>query len=458
MKCRIDGMKKNFLLVDDEEGIREILSFFVEDMSAGKATIFYADSGNKANAILSSERIDVCICDHNMPDGMGPVVLQHIFEQKLATKYVLCSTVVPSDDPVNYPADKVYFNIQKPEIYQGMELLFQKLTAEIPQSSTSESNLNHNEFTPVTGDFLALLLFAPANVYIRLSETKVVKCFNKNDIFDQAEKEKYSSKGVHTFYLQNSGRKNEIMFAIKKRIREFLTGTDLMMTDRLALTHHQICEMIKLEGLTSEHQEMVKDTISQTAKIISTNQKLTALWERIEMVGDYPSQLYTLQIMIASLALKKLSWNSEATFMKIGIAAFLQDITLDDLTLIKIRDYAHFFQVKDTLSESDRKKFLDHPVAASQLVTKFSEIPPDVDRIVLEQHEMPNGNGFPKMLNATHTGPLSCLFILSGIVAREMLERKSNISRAEFIARFEAEGYNKGNYREIFEAIRDTLT
>ena len=439
------------LIVDDEEAIREILGFFVDEIVGPDSKIVQAESGQAAILELKKDQYDICICDHNMPNGMGPSVLKFITEEKMPVKFVLCSTVTPSDDPVNYPAELVFGNIQKPEIFKGVEQVFSKL------------NVNENDewksvdYIPVTIEFLSVILFAPSDVYIRLSEKKVVKCLNKNDIFDQNEKEKYKAKSINTLFLKTEGDKSLILTNIRKRIKDFLTGSEMKVTDRLALTHHQMSEMIKLEGMTPEHQEMVRETIFQTAKIISLNPKLCDFWDRLDMLGEYPSQVYTLQVVLASAALKKLSWFSESTFVKLSLAAFVQDITLNNLELIKIKDYVHFQKEKDKFTEQERQMYLLHPQAACELVASFRDIPPDVDRIVLEQHEMPNGNGFPKMLSANHTSPLSCLFIISGLLAKLMIERKGPYNKAEFMQKFSNDGYNKGNYKEVFEAIAEVL-
>ena len=439
------------LIVDDEEAIREILGFFVDEIAGPESKIVHAESGQAAIAELKKEKFDLCICDHNMPNGMGPSVLKFITEEKMSVKFVLCSTVTPSDDPVNYPAELVFGNIQKPEIFKGVEHVFSML--KIAENDEWKSV----DYIPVTIEFLALILFAPADVYIRLSEKKVVKCLNKNDIFDQTEKEKYKAKAINTLFLKTEGDKSLILTNIRRRIKDFLTGSEMRVTDRLALTHHQMCEMIKLEGMTPEHQEMVRETIFQTAKIINLNSKLSDFWDRLDMLGDYPSQVYTLQVVIASATFKNLSWFSESTFIKLSLAAFVQDITLSNLELIKIIDYVQFQKEKEKFSEEERQMYLHHPQAACELIAGFRDIPSDVDRLVLEQHEMPNGNGFPRMLNANQTGPLSCLFILSGLLAKIMIDNKGPIHKAEFIQKFSSEGYNKGNYKEIFEAMAEIL-
>jgi response regulator RpfG family c-di-GMP phosphodiesterase len=453
--CSVDKLDMKILIVDDEVGILEILTFFVEENAPKNSQILQANGGKKAIEILNKDSIDLCICDHNMPVGMGPIVLDHIIKNKLPTKFVLCSTVIPSDDPVNYPAAHIFANVQKPEIFQGIETIFEKLKT--GQSQTTEVILDSTEFLPVTTDFLNLLLFAPSDVYIRLSDKKMVKCLNRNSIFTKKENQKYHDKGITTLYLKTENDKTLLLSIIKKRIREFLTGNVITLANRLALSHHQICEMIKLEGMTPEHQEMVKETITQSAKIISSNDKLNDYWERFDLLGDYPSQVYTLQILIASMVLKKLDRASSDTMMKISLAAFLQDITLDNVELLKMKDYQDFIKNKNKFTDEEQKKFLAHPQTTCDLIAKCRELPEDVDRIILEQHEAPNGNGFPKRLNANQTTSLSCLLILSGLMAKLILEKKSKLTKIEFVNYFQQEGYNKGNYKEVFDAIRDIL-
>ncbi|MDD4976047.1 MAG: hypothetical protein PHY93_16955, partial [Bacteriovorax sp.] len=82
------------------------------------------------------------------------------------------------------------------------------------------------------------------------------------------------------------------------------------------------------------------------------------------------------------------------------------------------------------------------------------EIPPDIDRILLEQHEMPDGNGFPRKLNANQLGPLSCVFILTGILARHVLKEKNSFDVSAFCTLLEEQGYSRGNFKEAFDVIR----
>lgn len=66
-------MPKNILVVDDEPGIRHMVSF---ELSARGYKVHTADSGVKALEILGAEPVDLVITDMRMPvmDGLDTVI------------------------------------------------------------------------------------------------------------------------------------------------------------------------------------------------------------------------------------------------------------------------------------------------------------------------------------------------------------------------------------------------
>ena len=66
---------KTILVVDDEEGFREI---YCEELREAKAFVLAAASGNEALALAKEYKIDVIISDMNMSDGDGITLLEQI--------------------------------------------------------------------------------------------------------------------------------------------------------------------------------------------------------------------------------------------------------------------------------------------------------------------------------------------------------------------------------------------
>jgi len=54
-----------------------------------------------------------------------------------------------------------------------------------------------------------------------------------------------------------------------------------------------------------------------------------------------------------------------------------------------------------------------HPTHAAALVREFKQLPADVDVIVEQHHELPDGTGFPAGLKHQKISPITAVFILA---------------------------------------------
>lgn len=74
------------LLVDDEEGIREVLA---ANLELDNFKVLTASGGNEAVEILKCNRIDFIISDVRMPKGDGVFLLKHVKENYPHLPHVL---------------------------------------------------------------------------------------------------------------------------------------------------------------------------------------------------------------------------------------------------------------------------------------------------------------------------------------------------------------------------------
>ncbi len=66
----------NVLVVDDFSTMRRLIKKILTDM--GAETIFEAENGANALEVLKREKIDLVICDWNMPSMSGVVLLERV--------------------------------------------------------------------------------------------------------------------------------------------------------------------------------------------------------------------------------------------------------------------------------------------------------------------------------------------------------------------------------------------
>ncbi len=93
--------KKRILVIDDEQGIRELIS---EAMMAEGFQVDSASNGGEAIEFIKDNIYDVAIIDFNLPD-MNGLTLHHqikIIDKELADNTVFISGLVQKKDHLDY--------------------------------------------------------------------------------------------------------------------------------------------------------------------------------------------------------------------------------------------------------------------------------------------------------------------------------------------------------------------
>ena len=86
------------------------------------------------------------------------------------------------------------------------------------------------------------------------------------------------------------------------------------------------------------------------------------------------------------------------------------------------------------------------------MIKELKEMPGEVDFLVLEHHERPDGSGFPTGLMAHQIAPLSTVFIVAHDLMDSMIEQGAEFSLRNFLASVEAT-YQAGTLKQIWKAL-----
>lgn len=445
----------NILIVDDESDIVDINSFYIEEYFLLEHKIIHAVNGQSAIEVLSNQDIDVCICDQNMPNGSGDEVCHFISSKKLKAKFVLCSSAIPSDFPTLFNDKNVYSNIVKPDIETGIKKLFEKLVSD--EICAIELDSSAERFIPISINLLLLLSKMPCDIFICLTEKKCIKCFSKGDIFSVEDKEKFSKKEIYYLFARHGDEDLTLMKFISDILKKMVKSSETLSEQKILDIHSQVSTMLKKYGISEEYCDIAKDSIQNTVKSILNDKDSEFILRRLNLMGEYPSKLYVMQSTICGIMTRKISWCSEPALNKIITVAFFQDITLDSVKLMKIYDYADFKRWNDSFTENEKQHYLNHPIRSKELISKLKNLPADIDKIFLEQHEMPSGDGFPRNLTAKNISPLSALFILTSIISKRILEDRKIEEISSFFDQLEKAGYKNGNFKDVFDNLKKLL-
>ena len=146
-----------------------------------------------------------------------------------------------------------------------------------------------------------------------------------------------------------------------------------------------------------------KASLSTTLKLLKTDQDgSNYLKNHIELLCE----------TICSVG-KTLGWMTEGTLEKLIYVVYMHDVRFSKQPhLARIADLEEFNEKKKSLSTIEQMMYLEGPAYSAMLAAEDIGNSPDVEKILIQQKEKPDGSGFPAGIRSHQLAPLSCLFIL----------------------------------------------
>ena len=297
----------------------------------------------------------------------------------------------------------------------------------------------------------------PYDVYIELTQTKFGKVISKDKFYSHQIIQNYSRKNIKHLFL----KKDEHLKFLDTSIKNLLKIYEAKLSERkkYLLLHLKtaffIHQFIKVASVSDEVNKLTHNFIDSVSHLVRSAENLSELLDNINETGNITfAEQSVATAYVCEKILANMGWTADMTRGKLILAALLQDITLSNDDLIKIRSLndpsLKFF------NENEQEDFKLHPQKSANLATYFNGFS-DVDFILLEQHEHPTGDGFPKGLNSSGLTTISCIFILaSNFVCRMALTTKSPTQYKEIITSMKRV-YNTGNFKDPLKALEKAI-
>ncbi|MBC7396409.1 MAG: HD domain-containing protein [Bdellovibrionales bacterium] len=292
-----------------------------------------------------------------------------------------------------------------------------------------------------------------SDIYVKLSESKYIKVLNQGDIFDEEDLKKYADqKKLDYMYLLKESS-HEFVQKYVLFIKQLIKASKPIPINELAFMHTSVQESVqeltnKL-GFTAEVQELARTQIELTVKSMGKSPSLKNMLRLLEgQKGKYLADHSFLTGYIACAIASQMEWSSKSTFTKLTLAAFMHDIVLTE-TLAACETIAEAQALSPT--ETELREFSRHPYRVAEMVRSMIEVPPDVDAIIFQHHEAPNGGGFPRGITSNHISPLSAVFIVSHDLAKAYLKEQESFSIDGFLKSVQSK-YSQNGFRKILSA------
>lgn len=349
------------------------------------------------------------------------------------------------NETIEYHPQISGYQIDKGETYKFRTVY--KRTARL-----SDRNQNETKYCKIRADYFLNFTKVVCDVFIKISDEKYVRIIARHQEYDNDEIEKYKGRDIHYFYIKEVDYKifiNAITKFFTQRSQEklpkLISNKNLLPT----VCHETVHEIISKIGINEQALILTNNALNETFSLIEKNDIFKLLKSTLHQ-NSFISEFSMLTSYISCAVCKESDLSGPENFLRLSLAAFFADISLDNDELAKV----------ETLNElnisSDKKKkiILNHPIQSAKILEKIDGLPLGVDNIIIKHHERYDGSGFPRGIDYTRIEPLCVIFIISCELAYTLYDTGYN--RDIILGKIldMEEKYIKGSFPKMISAMK----
>ncbi|MES2527690.1 MAG: HD domain-containing phosphohydrolase [Bdellovibrionota bacterium] len=434
-------MQRYLLLVDRDENILELQEATLKYFYGGE--IVTVQSREEAvKSILRLGRPEIIISDLQLlKDGF------HNYLKDSGAYLPLVATSFSKERQVT-PAELTLVTsvLTKPICPEELSHLVKSFT-QAPPTSPTHVPIKHKVACEVaSGKF---------DIYLKLSGTNYVKLTNKGSDFTEAEASKLASKGINEVYIKASESREFLRVweeSLYFRMSRRQDGLDaIIATDCL----EQIERISRAFGWSTETVKASQKIIKEAIIALNKDERMSQLLKKkfSDKGSDYSRHVGLLCYLTCVMCAQVKKPEAQE---KLVMAALMHDLAIDESLYPQIELWnKQASDLEDRSPEVVRYRL--HPLHASQTAQTLDILPPDVDQIILQHHEAPDGSGFPRGLSANRIHYLASMFIIAEDLVH-FLDDGDNLetSITDFLMWGENR-YTQSNFKKIFDEIRPKM-
>jgi HD-GYP domain-containing protein (c-di-GMP phosphodiesterase class II) len=431
---------RQILIVTRKDLLVDVISVFLEGLYPCEITV--ADSSHKIDQFVAAAR------------GLELLILEDerlLSASGRALSDFLAPAIVVSKIPAPpAPTGRRVVHIPPPVNLDALALAFQ-------QVALSEG-APAREFCSVRLEILVLMgrdLFQ--DLYAQLPDQSYEIVLKKGARITLND-ETFGRLARHRFLFVRSEDFADFIKRFANDIQNLSSGPERIfdLGDSITTTqgvHELISSAIPELGFTPELQAATKASIDLAVKAISRDPKLAELIKSLTAMETSYRSWHSVSLCYIACRLSSLmTWDSANTHYKLSLAAFLHDLTVKTESLERVTTLQELETAAGT--EEEKSAFREHPHEAAALSRQMRDFPGDVDHIIAQHHELPNGKGFPLGINHTKISPLAALFIVAHAITEELFDLREKFTLRECVGRLEL-AYSQGYFRRVIAALKE---
>ena len=410
----MNDQPRQILIVTRKDLLVDVISVFLEGLYPCEITV--ADSSLKIDQYVTSARaLDLLILeDERLLSASG-----HSLADFLAPTIVVSKALAPSA-----PTGRRVVHVPPPLNLDALARAFQQIA--LPEGAPLR------EFCPVRLEILVLMgRDLHQDLYAQRPDQGYEIVLKKGDRINLSD-ESFSRLARHRALYVRAEDFADFIKRFATDIQNLSSGPERIfdLGDSVTTTvgvHELISSAIPELGFTPELQAATKASIDLAVKAITRDPRLADLIRSLTAMETPYRSWHSVSLCYISCRLSSLmTWDSANTHYKLALAAFLHDITVKTDSLERVSTREELAAVDGT--EEEKAAFREHPHEAASLARQMRDFPGDVDHIIAQHHELPNGKGFPLGINHTKISPLAALFIVAHAITEELYDHRESFS------------------------------
>lgn len=453
-------MKKlTILIADDEEILQDIYEMILG--TEFSCETIKVKSGNEAILKLQEvNNIDLIISDYNMPNGNGGKI--YLFnKEKNNIPFFLFSGGELQDyaefkdfqasNSLNRSFGKPFLD---KDLIDAISTTFAETAeATLPKIVLPENiSIDLSKLVKIKLSTYITHVATADEVFIKLNENKFTKIAKGTDDNrpDFQQLDHYLKKGIEYVYIERNSYER-LMKKVFHLFNENLQGEKKSdgIFEVSGLKFNIDYKGLKDVGLSTVQIERANEAIRDTVNSLLDDSKSKEQFKKLCSNEGFAIGHSMLIMYIAGRITSATDLKFTSTMNKICTAAFYHDMSLFESD----NHYEKEPSLDDIQDDNIKRMLVEHPLKSASLLPENDELIEETKKIIIEHHELPNGDGYPKKLTAKQIAPLSCLFILSQEITFCLLRNNFSKERLSDFIINKKEYYNQGNFSKFYKEL-----
>ena len=452
-----DGGK--ILIVEDEESVADVMEMYIETEFDNE--IIFAKSGNEAIEILKKDHdIVLVLSDYTMEDGNGRVLYRFLKESSLDPAFIL---VCAEDniDPADMPEFMELFENRSELPFLTKPFNKEELVKIVSDFLKTKIELLSESYSPISADRFLIFKEMPVQAFMKMTGLgKYLPVFNKGAEVHEEDFKKYIDKGIQYLFIKKEEYEEFIKVSNEHLGLKLGVEASDSEENKSKLEEQVFLQFHSIEGIHRALRDLgIKETTIELAdrfyKTILSNlkrsPKMASILGKLVTKKNYLYQLGILTSYLSVAILEKTEINNNENSERLVTASICQDISLDNTELAKIVDIEN--QSFKDLPFDTKEQVLTHPIRSAQLLVDQGIFSSETANIIREHHERPDGTGFPRNLDSSNLGELSCIFIIAHHFSHRLLTEPLSADTLGSINNELKEKFSQGNFEKPYEGF-----